>query len=380
MTVFKYLMTSIWRMKWHIFTYALIFFILSAVNQGLDPQERGDFSNTRLDLVLVRQEDSKLGDAFQDYLEENHDVELSSKPVEELRERIFIGEMDGIIVLPENLEEGILKKTSPVQIITNNSNSSSLVHSMTNGYFTFANAVLTAGQTDFEALNQAFSKEAKVTLLQGQESNKQTEASIWASFYFNFMTYALIAIFIGLFGLLLSNFQETKVLQRQLISSTSLVSINKSKLMACGFVAFFITALFILGALVFRPGLVTQPIFLKYVLVSLAFAAAALSMAFLASVIIGNNRFLYSGLSTVLGLGLSFTSGVFVPLEMLSEPVLNFAKLFPVYYVVKSNQTMDSDLASYLPTIGILLLFALFYFVLAMAISRVKSGNKLIAF
>ena len=194
------------------------------------------------------------------------------------------------------------------------------------------------------------------------------------------MTYALIAIFIGLFGLLLSNFQETKVLQRQLISPTSLVSINKSKLMACGFVAFFITALFIIGALAFRPSLVTQPIFLKYVLVSLAFAAAALSMAFLASVIIGNNRFLYSGLSTVLGLGLSFTSGVFVPLEVLSDPVLNFAKLFPVYYVVKSNQTMDSSLASYLPTIGILLLFALFYFVIAMAISRVKSGNKLIAF
>ena len=379
MTVFKYLMTSIWRMKWHIFTYALIFFILSAVNQGLDPQERGDFSNTRLDLILVRQEDSKLGDAFQDYLEENHDVELSSKPVEELRERIFIGEMDGIIVLPENLEEGILKKTSPVQIITINTNSSNLVYSMTNGYFTFANAVLTAGQTDFEALNETFSKEAKVTLLQGQKSDNQNEASNWASFYFNFMTYVLIAIFIGLFGLLLSNFQETKVLQRQLISSTSLVSINKSKLMACGFVAFFITALFILGALAFRPSLVTQPIFLKYVLVSLAFATAALSMAFLASVIIGNNRFLYSGLSTVLGLGLSFTSGVFVPLEVLSDPVLNFAKLFPVYYVVKSNQTMDSSLASYLPTIGILLLFALFYFVIAMAISRVKSGNKLIA-
>lgn len=380
MTVFKYLMTSIWRMKWHIFTYALIFFILSAVNQGLDPQERGDFSNTRLDLILVRQEDSKLGDAFQDYLEENHDVELSSKPVEELRERIFIGEMDGIIVLPENLEEGILKKTSPVQIITINTNSSNLVYSMTNGYFTFANAVLTAGQTDFEALNQTFSKEAKVTILQDKNADNQNEASSWASFYFNFMTYALIAIFIGLFGLLLSNFQETKVLQRQLISSTSLVSINKSKLMACGFVAFSITALFILGALAFRPSLVTQPIFLKYALVSLAFAAAALSMAFLASVIIGNNRFLYSGLSTVLGLGLSFTSGVFVPLEVLSDPVLNFAKLFPVYYVVKSNQTMDSSLASYLPTISILLLFALFYFVIAMAISRVKSGNKLIAF
>ena len=379
MTVFKYLMTSIWRMKWHIFTYALIFFILSAVNQGLDPQERGDFSNTRLDLILVRQEDSKLGDAFQDYLEENHDVELSNKPVEELRERIFIGEMDGIIVLPENLEEGILKKTSPVQIITINTNSSNLVYSMTNGYFTFANAVLTAGQTDYEALNQTFSKEAKVTILQDKNADNQNEASSWASFYFNFVTYVLIAVFIGLFGLLLSNFQETKILQRQLISSTSLVSINKSKLMACGFVAFFITTLFILGALAFRPSLVTQPIFLKYVLVSLSFAAAALSMAFLASVIIGNNRFLYSGLSTVLGLGLSFTSGVFVPLEVLSDPVLNFAKLFPVYYVVKSNQTMDSDLASYLPTIGILLLFALFYFVIAMAISRVKSGNKLIA-
>ena len=379
MAVFKYLMTSIWRMKWHIFTYALIFFILSAVNQGLDPQERGDFSNTRLDLILVRQEDSKLGDAFQDYLEENHDVELSNKPVEELRERIFIGEMDGIIVLPENLEEGILKKTSPVQIITINTNSSNLVYSMTNGYFTFANAVLTAGQTDYEALNQTFSKEAKVTILQDKNADNQNEASSWASFYFNFVTYVLIAVFIGLFGLLLSNFQETKILQRQLISSTSLVSINKSKLMACGFVAFFITTLFILGALAFRPSLVTQPIFLKYVLVSLSFAAAALSMAFLASVIIGNNRFLYSGLSTVLGLGLSFTSGVFVPLEVLSDPVLNFAKLFPVYYVVKSNQTMDSDLASYLPTIGILLLFALFYFVIAMAISRVKSGNKLIA-
>lgn len=47
---------------------------------------------------------------------------------------------------------------------------------MTNGYFTFANAVLTAGQTDFEALNQAFSKEAKVTSL-ARSGIKQTNRS-----------------------------------------------------------------------------------------------------------------------------------------------------------------------------------------------------------
>lgn len=80
---------------------------------GTRPSGKEIFQTTRLDLVLVRQEDSKLGDAFQDYLEENHDVELSSKPVEELRERIFIGEMDGIIVLPENLEEGIFEEDFP---------------------------------------------------------------------------------------------------------------------------------------------------------------------------------------------------------------------------------------------------------------------------
>lgn len=378
MTVFKYLMTSIWRMKWIILIYSLVFFILSALNQSLSPQERGDFSNTSLDLILVRQEKSSLGDAFQEYLEDHHEVEVSDQPLETLRERIFVGEMDGIIVLPVDLETEMMKKTSPIQVITNNSNSSSLVYSLVNGYFTFAKAIMKEKSMDFETLNQAFSKEAKVTVLQNKNSSDQNEASIWAKFYFNFVTYILISIFITLFGLLLSNFQEIKVLQRQLISSTSLVSINQAKLIACSVIAFFITFLFIIGSLIFRPNLLSQPIFLKYALVSFAFACAALSMAFLASVIIGNNRFLYSGLSTVLGLGLSFISGVFVPLQVLSEPVLNFAKLFPVYYVVKSNQDMSSELSSYLPTIGVLLLFALFYFIVAMAISRVRSGNKLI--
>ena len=378
MTVFKYLMTSIWRMKWIILIYALVFFVLSAITPSGNSQNNGEFSNSSLDLILLRQEKSKLGDAFQEYLQETHDVEVSNQPIDTLRERIFIGEIDAIILLPKDLEEKVLTKSSSVQVITNNSSSSNLVYSITNGYFTFAKAVLSDKNASLDTLNHAMSKEAKVTILPTNESANQNAATNWANFYFNFVTYVLIAIFIGLFGLLLSNFQETRVLQRQLVSSTSLVSINKAKLMACGVIAFIIASFFIAGVLVFKPELLSQPIFLKYTLVTYAFACSALSIAFLSSVIIGNNRFLYSGLSTVLGLGLSFTSGVFVPIQYLSEPVLNFARLFPVYYVVKSNQSMSSNLASYLPTVGILLLFALFYFVIAMAISRVKSGNKLI--
>ena len=109
----------------------------------------------------------------------------------------------------------------------------------------------------------------------------------------------------------LVNFQETRVLQRRLISSTNLVSINKSKLMACGFVAFLSGPL--LSSVPWSSGQTCHQPFSQICAGISNNFLLALSMAFLASVIIGNNRFLYSGLSTVLGLGLSFTSEVFVP-------------------------------------------------------------------
>ena len=83
-------------------------------------------------------------------------------------------------------------------------------------------------------------------------------------------------------------------------------------------------------------------------------------------------------ISNVLGLGLSFLGGIFVPLEYMSSGVVAFARFLPTYWYVKANQIIDSytgtsaQISTYLSYIGIEFIFALAIFSAALAASKVR--------
>lgn len=136
-------------------------------------------------------------------------------------------------------------------------------------------------------------------------------------------------------------------------------------------IASIITVIFILGSIVLKGKYIGEVHFTKYVVNTVIFSFAALCLVFLINNIT-NNKFIISGVSTVLSLGTSFISGVMVPQEFLGEKVLTIAKFFPTYYFVKINEMEIHSFLDVKYEIFMQLLFAFAFLLMGLYISRAR--------
>ena len=84
-----------------------------------------------------------------------------------------------------------------------------------------------------------------------------------------------------------------------------------------------------------------------------------------------------SMVSNVLALGMSFLTGIFVPLEFLGDGIIQFAHLLPSYWYILGVRLIDSytegaDLTLLWQYVGIQLLFAVAIIAVGLAYSRIK--------
>lgn len=110
------------------------------------------------------------------------------------------------------------------------------------------------------------------------------------------------------------------------------------------------------------------------------FMMMSVSMAFMFCVMAAKSKHsddLLNGISNIVGLGSSFMGGAFVPQSVITDNILIIAQFLPTYWYVKLNDaltsasTLDTDLwQSAGLTYGILLLFAIAFFCIALVIMK----------
>ena len=87
-------------------------------------------------------------------------------------------------------------------------------------------------------------------------------------------------------------------------------------------------------------------------------------------------------IAIIVGLGMSFISGAFVPQFLLGESILKIARFFPVYWFVLVNNMTNSqgyeafDMTKLIQSFGMQFLFFLVFSVGAAAISKVRTDFK----
>ena len=114
-----------------------------------------------------------------------------------------------------------------------------------------------------------------------------------------------------------------------------------------------------------------------YVVNAFCMMMIALSLTFVISKLT-SNRQVISLLTNILGLGMAFLCGVFVPMEVLSDTVIKIAHFLPVYWNVKAVNLISvykaSDLGTLMSYMGIQLLFAIAILCVGMVVARRKRG------
>lgn len=118
-----------------------------------------------------------------------------------------------------------------------------------------------------------------------------------------------------------------------------------------------------------------------YILNSLFLLLFSLALSYFLSSLTKDNGII-NMVSNMLTLGMSFTCGVFVPLEYLGDGVIKGAHFLPYYWYIRAceivNQAKGSQIFSgdYLICLLILTLFAVVFLVAGMIAGKVKESHS----
>ncbi len=115
---------------------------------------------------------------------------------------------------------------------------------------------------------------------------------------------------------------------------------------------------------------------------SFSFMVVSVSLALLVGLFV-KNASSQNAAANILGLGLSFLGGVFVPLELLDETFLKFSKLTPAYWhtinlsIIENTELFTlNNLTPFFQGIIIQFGFAMMFFTIFLAIGKTKQSTN----
>lgn len=372
MTVYKYFLKTTLRYKWIIIGYAAIFFVLSVLNGTSTEKREVAFMETSMDIGVVDNSGSELSKALIGALREKNNVIELKDDIEYIKEEIFLETIDVAIIIPEDFKSKVINKQEAVEILRDDRKIGPLqVENEINKFLVFSNATYRNGSFNLEKVNNALKEEVEVDILKSNSPSKNNGANIWFKYYFNFVSYIIIAIYVAVIGLIMIEFNDKNIRDRTKISSKKFMRFNIEMYLGQVTIGIVITSIFIVGSIILKGRHIGEVNFIKYVINTIVFSFSMLCFVFLINNLT-SSKFIINGISTVASLGTSFISGVFVPQQLLSESVLNIAKFFPTYYFVKVNEINVVLFSDMIYEIFMQILFGFAFLAIGLYFSKIR--------
>src|SRR5690606_14670453 len=107
-------------------------------------------------------------------------------------------------------------------------------------------------------------------------------------FYYNFLSYVILAVYIAVIGFVMTEFTREEVENRRKISSIKFLKFNKEIYLGQMSIAIFVTSALILGSIIMKGKYIPQVDFTKYVLNTVVFSFSALCLVFLINNVTNN--------------------------------------------------------------------------------------------
>lgn len=377
MTVFKAFLKVLNKSKAPIIMYTVFLIIFAGFNIETSDNPT-QFTAEKPSIYIVSRENPKgINRNLIDYMKRNCKfVDLEGKNLEDA---IFYRDVSYIIFIPEDFGKELLNHKMPkITVKSTKDYNASLSELILNRYLETAYAyskVATTEEELVEYMNDTLNKKSEVEIL----SNLDTSHLNKATFYYNFLNYALLAGFIYVICLILSSFNEEKIKRRTIVSSMNYKKFNQKLLLSNGLFALVLWLFYILLSMIIVGRVMFTTHGLFYILNTAIFSCCVLSIAFLLANVIKNKNTV-NGIVNVIALGCSFLCGAFVPMEMLPKSVLLIAHILPSYWYIKTNELLKTterfNIDSITPIIinmGVVILFTIGFVIMTNIITK---GNQ----
>lgn len=380
MKVFSTFFRIIWKNKMNVILYIAIFAGLSLVFGAMaGDSTKQAYEESNVSIAVIDHDQTQASEALYSYLDEIHTIEVVEDNEDAKLDAFFNMKVIGIIEIEDGFEEGLYQNDLEGKITAYNSpvgTGNTFVSMQAQEYASSLSNYITLGYDMEEAIlktQENLALEAEVGFVSKDAGKEYSQYY----YYFLYLTYALVSICIFALCPVFIRFRQKNLRDR--MDCAALPAGKRSGALAAGAIVFGL-GLFLLIILMSIVAYHNIDGYFDsigyYTLNVLVNLLVTISIALVLSNFIESTNIL-SVFANIIGLGLSFISGVFVPQEILSEGVLKVAKCFPTYwYVDVINKIHETSGNLMLADISMGLGIQLFYAVALFALSLVATKYK----
>ena len=375
MIVFKTFLKVLKSYKFPIFLYSIILIAFCGFNMENNPSTSFNASKPNI-YVINEDQETGITKHLMEYLKEHTKVVSLEKDI--IKDALFYRDISLIVYIPQNFKEDFLKGKDPeIQIKSTHDYKASLAENILKRYLKIAKIYQKNYEKEEEIIlkiTETLSKTSEVQLT----SKLDTDNLSKMSFYYNFVSYSILAGSIYVICLIMSTFKEKNIRKRTIVSSMNYKQYNRQLLFSNSLLAITLWFLYVLLSVILLKENMFSTYGVLFAINSFVFTLCALSISFCLGNIVKDKNTL-NGIVNVIALGSSFLCGVFVPMEWLPESVLKLAHLLPSYYYVKVNEriiTLESFSFETMQSIFINWFILILFIVLFVFITNIVSKRK----
>ncbi len=255
--------------------------------------------------------------------------------------------LDYTLVIPEGYESRLADFENEEELFGSytlrDSYQASMMGQYLNNYIRCVRVYLNEGSSMPQALKKTreeLSKSAEVSVVTPEESDAlDPDFTDKFAIFFRLMPYILIAVMINVLSPVLLTLNRKDQKARIQCSRVSVASYLSQIFSGSGVLVVLIWGLFMASGMIIYGGFYRGLHCHLAVLNTFIFALISAAIAILITTFNPNNTVVLM-LSQLIGLGMAFICGAFVPQSMLSEGVLAVAKIFPAYWFEKANDIL----------------------------------------
>lgn len=382
MQVFKAFYKSLRKRISSVALYIIIFAVIAVIMaKSWNSNTVTQYSASKVPVAVFDYDQTAASHALYDYLAETQKIVSIQDDKESIADELFYRNVEYVLTIPEGFANDFTGLTNVKQ---SNSASGYFIDHAIDTYLNLICTYTTAGYSMEEAAKLAANsaKTSSVVTILSEESDSNTTLSTQNIFsFFRYLPYLFIAVIMTSMGGILILFRQKDLNLRMNCSALSIMRKNIELSSACITYSLLLWCIFMVMAMCLYPNTFFGINGLLFLGNSLAFLIFTVSITYFASFFAHNDNTM-NMFSNIVGLGMSFLSGVFIPLEVLSTGVRKFAHFLPAFWYIKASDICASyngnteKLTAYFAYVGIQLLFAAAFFAAAMVTSKYKKETS----
>lgn len=382
MQVYKVFFQILKKQLGQIIMYLVIFLGIATIvsNQGGRGTEKA-FESTEFKFACFNEDISEVSKGLEQFLEKHHTRVKIDDDAETVQDELYNRNVQCVIRIPKGFGKTVTdgKKDVKLEIKTiPGTFYEETFESMANRYLSIVKGYVAGGFSEQEALKQAAATSQKQTKVQMiKEAKGASHSKVY--YYFAYLPYIFISICVVGIGPILVVFHRKEVRERNSCSSYSMLRTNIQLFAGTMTTGVLFCICYLVMVMIGSGETIFNPNGALYLLNMLSFLTFSLGLVFLLGQIVKKADTL-NMMSNVIALGMSFLSGIFVPLEMLGDGIIKAAHFLPAYWYITAADFVDSyrpgePLQEFFIKLLIQLMFGVALVSVGLAYSRIKQGN-----